>query len=307
MSDCRLLCELFTSNHLQRLAWFGWSEALSASIGFLERKWGLNLRYSPIAQVLEVAFETLCREHPIEYVYKASILKKEIIEAVSSDMAAMYLEFPVADARADLLLVNGKATVFEIKTRFDSSRRIENQLAEYYRCFKSVSVVVDEQQVERYSLAIPDYVGVVVRGSDYSPSVVRETREFKDSLDHASMFALFHQREYIDAVSEVADLSGIHPARRYQVALQHFRKFSVTEAYDLVVDALRRRQRTQYLTELCHRLPSCLHTSAFSYRIRKQDWDRLVGVISKPLSPNSKEVADVFPIPKGQDIRDSSS
>ena len=176
MSDARILSELFTSGHLQQLAWYRWSETLSASVGFLKHA-GLIYRDSPVADVLDAAFKTLFREHPIEYVYKACILKKTIFGIYSPNTTALYMEFPVADARADMLLVNGDATVFEIKTRLDDPKRLNIQLAEYYRCFRSVCVVVDESQSERYTRELPAHVGISALTSRYSMSVRREPRQ----------------------------------------------------------------------------------------------------------------------------------
>ena len=136
MSDPRILAELFTSTHLQQLAWYGSSESLSASVDLLEREGSVS-QGSPVADVLDDAFRMLFREHPIEYVYKACVLKRKLFGTYSPNTTALYMEFPVAGARADILLVNGDAKVFEVKTRFDDTTRLNIQLAEYYRCFRS--------------------------------------------------------------------------------------------------------------------------------------------------------------------------
>lgn len=282
MSDARILSELFTSGHLQQLAWYRWSETLSASVGFLKHA-GLIYRDSPVADVLDAAFKTLFREHPIEYVYKACILKKTIFGIYSPNTTALYMEFPVADARADMLLVNGDATVFEIKTRLDDPKRLNIQLAEYYRCFRSVCVVVDESQSERYTRELPAHVGISALTSRYSMSVRREPMATSEKLDHTHMFALLRQKERNHATSDLGvDLSSIDPSIRYQAALERFSSLPVRTAYDRVLRALRSRQRTGRLAELCGRLPHSLHASVFSYHLRKQDWENLIGVLMRP-------------------------
>lgn len=303
MSDSRILAELFASNHLQQLAWYGWSDVLTASIEFLDQLERIPPRDATVANIFDIAFDTLYRKYPIEYVYKSCILKKEVIDARSWDETAMYVEFPIADARADMLFVNGEATVFEVKTRFDNIRRIENQLTEYFRCFKSVCVVVEEGQIARYSHAIPKHVGIVVLSSSgFLTNIMRKPKEMTDSLDHASMFALMHKREYTKAVSDCVDLSRVDPAYHYEVALECFKTFPVAKAYDAVLTALRSRQRTQSLVKLCDRLPQSLHASVFSYRIRKQDWDSLVSVLLQPPMIKRKKTANVFSISKRQTV-----
>ena len=296
MSDSRILAELFTSTHLQQLAWYGWSETLSASVDFLEHEGGISQDYLA-ADVLNAAFDTLFREHPIEYVYKACMLKRTVFGTYSPNTTALYMEFPVADARADMLLVNGVATVFEVKTRFDNPKRLNVQLAEYYRCFKSVCVVVEEDQSERYIHECPDHVGIFALTSRFSMRVMRKPRETSENLDHTPMFALLRQGEYHHTVSGLGvDLSSIDPLIRYEVALDRFTTLPLVEAYNLVLRALRSRQRTRHLANLCSKLPDSLHASVFSYRMRNQDWDNLVDVISQPPKTAPERTANVFPI-----------
>ena len=184
MSEPRILAELFTSAHLQQLAWYGSSKSLSASVDFLEREGSVSKR-STVADVLDDAFGMLFREHPIEYVYKACVLKRKLFGTHSPNTTALYMEFPVASARADILLVNGDAKVLEVKTRFDDTTRLNAQLEEYYRCFKSVSVVVEEDQFERYTRELPDHVGVLALTSRFSIGVRRSPRETSETLDHS--------------------------------------------------------------------------------------------------------------------------
>ena len=299
MPDPRILSELFTSTHLHQLAWYGWSKTLSASVSFLEHEGRISQR-STVADVLDDAFRMLFHEHPIEYVYKTCLLKRTVFGTYSPNTTALYMEFPVAGARADILLVNGDAKVFEVKTRFDDATRLNIQLAEYYRCFKSVSVVVEEDQLERYTRELPDHVGVLALTSRFSIRVRRSAREMSEKLDHAQMFALLRQREYYDAASDLnMDLSSIDLSVRYQAALERFSTLPVKKAYDLVLRALRVRQRTNHLAELCRRLPYSLHTSVFSYRLRKQDWENLIGVLSRPPVTTPERTENVFPISQG--------
>ena len=208
----------------------------------------------------------LFHEHPIEYVYKTCLLKRTVFGTYSPNTTALYMEFPVAGARADILLVNGDAKVFEVKTRFDDTTRLNIQLAEYYRCFRSVNVVVEEDQSERYTRELPDHVGVSALTSRFSISVRRSPRGMSGKLDHARMFALLRQREYYDIASDLKmDLLNVDPSVRYQAALERFSTLPVDKAYDLILRALHVRQRTNVwrnFVEDCHTAstPACFRT-----------------------------------------------
>ncbi len=94
MSDPRIQAELFTSAHLQQLAWYGWSETLSASVSLLEHE-GRISRRSTVAEVLDDAFWVLFHEHPIEYVYKTCLLKRNLFGTYSPNTTALYPGFPI--------------------------------------------------------------------------------------------------------------------------------------------------------------------------------------------------------------------
>ena len=250
----------------------------------LEREGRLS-HGSSVADVLDVSLRVLLREHPIEYVYKACVLKRTVLGTYSPKTTALYMEFPIGDARADILLVNGEATVFEVKTRFDDTTRLNAQLSEYYRCFKSVSVVVEEEQIRHYTQKLPDHVGVLALTPRFSIGVRRSPTATSANLDHARMFALLRQKEHHGAVSDLGvNLSSIDPSIRYEAALECFSTLPVEMAYARILRALRVRQRTRRLASLCRRLPESLHASAFSFRLRNQDWDNLVCVLSQPLA-----------------------
>ena len=194
------------------------------------------------------------------------------------------MEFPVANARADMLFVNGHAEVLEVKTRFDDITRLPQQLEEYYRCFKSVSLIVEERHLHRYGDSLPEEVGIVALTSRYQLSVRRESRANSEGLKKAEIFRLLRQRERSDAIKSTGeDTSDFHPIERPSVELGLFLSFDREEAYDRMVQALQRRQRTERMAEVCARLPSSLHAGVFMYRLRKMDWKRLESLCTKPI------------------------
>ena len=279
-ADHRILAELFGANHLRQLAYHGWSETLGAAADLL--------RLSPDSRggdVFDTAFEVLRREYPIEYLYKSCVLQKWVFGTYSPRTSALYMEFRVANARADMLFVNGRAEVLEVKTRFDDTTRLEPQLEEYYRCFKSVSLVVEEHQVAQYAEQLPEQVGLLALTPRYQLSVRRRPRESSENLDTIQISRLLHQRELREAVVPLGvDTSGFHPIDRLGVEWGLFLSQGPSTAYDCLVQALQDRQRTDKMAARCRQLPSSLHPSVFMHRLRKMDWDRLEALCAKPIN-----------------------
>jgi hypothetical protein len=198
---------------------------------------------------------------------------------------AFYTEFPVADARADVLLVNGDATVVEIKTKYDDASRLESQLRGYFRSFTRVTVLTDPSWADEYLSSLPEHIGVSVLNPRAYLTELRPARDSVDDLRHADMYQLFRQSERRKVSSDLGvDLTAVDPAEEFMVGLECFARQPAKYVHGRLVATLRSRQPTVRLAELCERLPPSLHAGVFGYRLRKRDWDDLIGVLAAPLN-----------------------
>ena len=279
-----LLPSLFTASHLQHLAWYRSSELISHVREFIALEGSLS-PHTTVAELLDEAFKIMRRRYPVEYIYKACLLKRRLFGTHDPRSTSCYFELPVGEARADMVLVNGQADVFEVKSRFDGPARLEAQLREYYRCFKRVTVVTEEPKAAGYLDRLPVHVGVATLTPRFSISVKRPAACHHDGLEHFALFQMLHQpeRNRIAKRDLGLSVSQLHPAVQYRRILEHFSSsLSAQDAHDRVVAALRARQRTESLASRCAHLPESLHVAAFSYRLRKTDWSALFDVLSAP-------------------------
>jgi hypothetical protein len=80
------------------------------------------------------AFDVLkvqgCRD---EYVYKTALVRNILLGRHSFQTASMLNEFRVGECKADLAILNGTATVYEVKSERDSLSRLERQLIAYLK------------------------------------------------------------------------------------------------------------------------------------------------------------------------------
>jgi hypothetical protein len=86
--------------------------------------------------LFDAAFQLLkrqgCRD---EYVYKAALVQKILLGRHSLQTASMLNEFRVGGCKADLAILNGTATVYEVKSERDSLARLQRQIAAYTTVF----------------------------------------------------------------------------------------------------------------------------------------------------------------------------
>lgn len=106
-------------------------------------------------------YSVLQRNYQCEYVYKNEIISKYLIKAFSHKDTIAFSEFHVNQSIADLVLFNGTSRAYEIKTEYDSDKRLQHQLADYCRLFELCFLVTSVDKVSYYKDLLPDQVGII--------------------------------------------------------------------------------------------------------------------------------------------------
>jgi hypothetical protein len=149
-----------------------------------------------VYDIFECAFALLKTEGlRDEYIYKAALTQKVLLGKHSLQTASMLNEFRVGDCKADLAILNGTSTVYEIKSERDSLTRLEKQVASYSKVFSRVYVIAGEQHIESVLRLIPADVGVLRLNQRYQ---ISEVRVAEDRPDRTSAAAIFDAIRTID-------------------------------------------------------------------------------------------------------------
>jgi len=296
--SCILLSKLFTAAHLRQLVWYGGSELLFPARDLVERE-GILPWEPTVGQLFEVAFQLVHRHYPVEYVFKTYLLRRLLFGTHSPRTTSCFMEWPVGLAQADMLLVNGEATVFEIKSRFDTPTRLESQLQSYYKCFPNVVLVTEDGHEAEYLDTLPAHVGVFVLTRRGSISRRRAPSPHFGELRYLSLYALLRERER----GILRDSLGLRwessePPDEFVERLSA--KLSIDEWLSFVMRLLRDRKRTRRRAKLCNDLPESLHSAAFSYSLHQMEWAALLGVLSSPARVADKDARNVFSLPLWQ-------
>lgn len=69
---------------------------------------------------------------------------------------------PSGKARADIVAVNGHVVAYEIKSDFDSIKRLTTQIPEYDKNFEMNYVVVGQKLAESITMFVPEHWGIIV-------------------------------------------------------------------------------------------------------------------------------------------------
>jgi hypothetical protein len=238
-----------------------------------------------VYEVFEAAFSLLKREgYRHEYIYKAALTHKILLGKHSLQTASMINEFRVGDCKADVAILNGTATVYEVKSERDSLARLERQIAAYATVFAKVYVIAAERHVSAVSATVPDFVGIVCLNSRHQISTLRDAVDQPERTSPAAIFDSIRTEE----ARAILSLFGITVpcvpnTELYGVLRRAFVKLDPIQAQKGMVSVLKRTRNLLPLSELVDQLPVSLHSAALSVPIRKMDHQRLVNAVNTPL------------------------
>ena len=219
-----------------------------------------------------------------EYIYRAALTHKVLLGTHSLNTASMLTEFRVGLSRADLVILNGTATVYEIKSERDSLKRLESQLQAYRQVFAQVCVIASEEYIDRTLQLAPSDVGVLGLGPRHRITTVRKPQ---DNPDRICPIALFESLRISEAKQILTNLSIEVPAlpnTQLHAALRaEFARLEPAVAHAQMVKVLKESRSLVSLGELVEQLPSSLHAAALTGNMPKRLHANLIRAVNTPL------------------------
>lgn len=238
-----------------------------------------------VRAVFDAAFALLKREgYRHEYIYKAALTQKILLGRHSLQTASMLNEFRVGDCKADLVILNGTATVYEIKSERDSLARLERQIAAYRDVFAEVFVIAASEHVEAVVASVPEDVGILRLNSRHQISTLRDAHDRSEFVSPIAIFDSIRTEEARLILRDRGVLLPAVPNTELNSALRElFSKLEPSQAQEGMVRVLKRTRNLLPLSDLIDQLPHSLQTAALSVPLRKTDHTRLVAAVNTRL------------------------
>ncbi|URX62060.1 sce7726 family protein [Luteibacter anthropi] len=271
----RQLAQMFSRPVLSAMARDGRGEAVRR----LVQAAGLDAA-GPIGQLFCRARARLERDYRCEYVYKAALVDRIVFGRHRPTTAGIQTELAVDRSIVDLALFNGTSTAYEIKTEFDSARRLSTQTNAYLQAFERVFVVTHPDLTSHYMASTDERVGVLALGARGRLTIVREAIPDMSRLQPSVLFRMLRRDEYLYAVEQVHGTLGELPSG---LAFAHceplFSALPSDVAHGLVLAAMRRRSTTPELAAFSLALPPSLRLFGLSMRFSGKQRQRLLSAL----------------------------
>lgn len=238
-----------------------------------------------VADGFEAAFSVLKTDGlRDEYIYRAAVTQKVLLGKHSLNTACMLNEFRAGSCKADLVILNGTASVYEIKSERDSLDRLRNQIENYKKVFATINVIAGDGHVSRVLQIIPKDVGVMSLSRRYRITTIREPIDCPDQTCPVSVFESLRTGEAQTILNELGIEVPAVPNTKIRSAMrEQFSRLSPEAVQRSMVSVLKRTRNLAPLSNLISQLPQSLHAAALSVQVPRGDRDRLAHAVKTPL------------------------
>ncbi|WP_019914068.1 sce7726 family protein [Paenibacillus sp. HW567] len=194
-------------------------------------------------ELISDVYQIITKSYRNEYFYKNTLLNKLLLGRHSLKTTTALTEILINKSKADLVLINGKAVVYEIKTELDNLDRLENQVSDYYKGFNNVCVVTYESNYESVLRLLGHTpVGIYILTNKNTLSLRKPPLADNTKLDYRTMFNMLRKQEFESILlKHFNKLPVTEQVRYYKACFEHFQSIPIEQAYRYMLIELKKR------------------------------------------------------------------
>ncbi|MCA8298793.1 sce7726 family protein [Burkholderia sp. AU30198] len=280
------LSRLFSASVLREMAKKGRSPLfarLLVETGLQARRAKPTMR--TVSAAFEAAFADLDQAGARdEYVYRAALTHKILLGIHSLNTASMLTEFRVGTSKADVVILNGTSTVYEIKSDRDSLTRLANQLANYRKLFAKIYVIAGEAHVQEVLDSTSSDIGVMSLGRRNRIRTERDASERPDLVCPVTIFESLRSAEARTILQNLGiSVPDVPNTMLHGVMRECFARLTPEDAHQQMVHTLKQTRKLASLGSLVDQMPQSLKPAVLAIQVRRADHERLVKAVQTPL------------------------
>lgn len=277
------LARLFSAAVIDEFATKGHSRLASAIL----KETGLLHNLSPTTLLRDFynqIYALLFSNYRNEYIYKNVIARKILLGVHSLNTTTMLTEFRSGSCKADVVILNGTSTVYEIKSAYDSVERLRRQIAAYRQLFDKINVISSESQLDKVAAVVGDDIGLMVLTDRNTIRTEQEPISLKNSVQPAEIFDSLRKTEYAQIIkAHFGSIPDTSNARMYQACRELFCSLTPSEAHDAMVIALKKRGSNQRLRDFVASVPESLTAVSLSCKLGVAEQARFSALLDSTL------------------------
>lgn len=205
-----------------------------------------SLRYKDL---FDKVYDRISKGYLCEYVYKNETLYHEILSNRHKDEAKLLSEVAVGGSKADIVVINGTTTVYEIKTELDTVNRLESQLDDYVKVFDRINILTCESKLKSINEILstkPEYsvIGIYLLKKSGRKNILDVFKESSSNLENIDVL-------YVHNTINFSEFRKYYP----HLDKETFIKLEKSEVHHIFSDIIRHRAKHQ---DFLHQMPKSL-------------------------------------------------
>ena len=229
------------------------------------------------SELVSEIYNILKTEYRNEYYYKNTLLNKLLLGIHSVNTTTALTEIPIAKSKADFVLINGKAVVYEIKTELDNLERLESQINDYFKAFDHVAVVTYNENVTAIQKKIDSIgkpVGIYVLQNRGTIKTIQKPEKYRNALDSKIIYKILRKPEYEEIIlNKYGFLPNVSAFEYYSECRKLFEKMPIEESYEWVLKLL--KKRTKIIKNEYKEIPYELKFLAYFMDLKSEDYEKI--------------------------------
>lgn len=272
MDNSMILNRIFTQNTFKEILS---DDAISETYLNVIKRYAMDDTHKKNLELISEIYEYMDKNYRNEYFYKNTMLNKLLLGVHKPTTTTALTEIPICRSKADFILINGKAIVYEIKTALDTFERLESQISDYYKAFDHVAVVTDQKNknfVEKLLRDTP--VGIYLLTKRNQISTFKAPEKYDKELSKTEIFKVMNKNEFESVLKQVyTELPKVAPVWHYSKCLEMFKNIDISISYPLFLKELKKRNKI--VIEEYNDVPYELKTLVYFSKYKHSDYMKL--------------------------------
>ncbi len=280
--DVNLLRDL--SSIFSRSAAISW---LKGDFTSLNTKIERYSKYIPISKnysyldFIKFSYSIIENHYQNEYVYKNAFITDWLIKELGQSDTTIFNEFRVRNSVADLAMFNGTSKAFEIKTAFDSDKRLRGQINDYLKIFNEVYLIIPFSKVDLYKKYDLN-IGIILfdNKNERRFEIYRKAKNTHD-LESSVIMETLNTNEYKRIVLKYyKEFPKTTSFNQYEICSNLIKEIPINELNKLFIEQIKSRELDNILSDRYYKE---LNQIFLSLKLKKKDKFSLIDNLKQPI------------------------
>lgn len=233
--------------------------------------------------IIRRIYRIIRKSYCCEYVYKNEFLTRMLIRHYGTSNTIAFNEFKIPPSIVDIALFNGESKAFEIKTEYDTPKRLDSQLDNYCKFFDKCYLIIPEDLLSKYLPIVADHIGILLMShSKLSVNLF----QYRDALNNEVLspelvMRVLRTQEFKNIISHYyGALPNVSCFEMFDYCSNLIKHIPTEKLRLYVLNEIKsRRNSTPYIKQL----PSELRQIALSLNLKSEEIVLLKETLNKPI------------------------